>query len=289
MKILSMVLFLITLFLFTRNVFNMMFAMENYNTHKKRLNQLKFKEGPKEDADIIDLITKPIISLILPKLRPKNLELLETDLKLAKWKMTPVQYRALNILLKIVGVALFLILRGQSTLLAIVWGAILFFGLSFLFNNSLKNRKEKLYLQFPDFIEMTEGYLSANMTLPQAVEESLPFVGDEWVPYLQTFVINCAIPSKGIDGALEELKRDINLIDVREFVAIIRLTLEQGGDARQGFSEQADKIREMYLDMMMIKVAKRQLMGMVIQGPLLLANIVAFGLPTLYTMTTLNF
>lgn len=290
MNILFAVIFLIFLFFFAKNLLMMIFSMENYNVHRKRLKQLKFNKK-KEDADLselIDTVTKPVINHFFSRFKPKKLEVIESNLKMAKWDkhFTPIQYRALNLMLKVLGVVMFFILYNASTIIAAVWAIALIFGMDFLFKNSIGNRKSKLIADFPDFIRITEGYLSASVPFSKAVSESIKYVGDEWKPILQKFVIDCEI--KSIDEALEGLKREVDLFEVREFVALVRLTLEQGGDAKDSFSAQADKIREMQMDMIAIKIGKRQTMGIVLQGPLLLCNLMVFGLPTIGSMTNFS-
>jgi Flp pilus assembly protein TadB len=286
-KILFAVLTLITLFFFSKNLFMFLFAMENYNIHRKRLKQLKFHK--KEEADVhelIDKVTKPVITHIFTKFKPKNLEQLERDLKMAKWDkyFTPIQYRALSLTLKIAGVLLFLLFFHASVFIATLWAVALIFGMDFLMKNSMKNRKEKLIADFPDFIRITEGYLTANVPFVQAVSESIKYVGEEWKPILQNFVIECEV--KSLQDALESLKRDVDLFEVREFVALVKLTLEQGGDAKESFSAQADKIREMQKDLIALKISKRQMMAIALQAPLLLCNLLVFGLPTVSSMTS---
>lgn len=280
------ILTLIFLFFFTKNVFMLLFSLENYNIHRKRLKQLRFQKK-KEDADLnelIDTVTKPVIRHIFSRFKPKRLDGLETDLKMAKWDkyFTPIQYRALNLLLKAIGIVAFLLLSSQAMVIALIWLVALCFGMDFMFKNSIKNRKEKLIADFPDFIRITEGYLSANVPFAKAVSECIRYVGDEWKPILQKFVIDCEL--KSIDEALDNLKREVDLFEVREFVALVKLTLEQGGDARESFSAQADKIREMQMDMIAVKIGKRQTMGVILQAPLLLCNLLVFGLPTVGSM-----
>jgi len=264
--------------------------MENYSIHKKRLKQLQFnkKKEDMEMSELVDTVTKPVINHVFSRFKPKNLEELEADLRMARWDktFTPIQFRALSLLLKVIGVFAFLILFNSSSLFALIWGGILFFGIDVLFRNSLKNRKEKLLNDFPDFIRITQGYLTANIPFAQAVSESIKYVGEEWKPILQNFVVNCEI--KSIDEALEELKKEVDLFEMREFVSLVRLNLEQGGDAKESFNAQAEKIREMQMDMIAIKIGKRQTMGIILQGPLLLCNLLVFGLPTIGSMMNMS-
>lgn len=290
MKLILAVFAIIPLIFLVKSIFTLIFSLENYNVHKKRLKQLQF-DNKKEEADmseLIDKVTKPVIRHVLPKLKPKNLEQLERDLKMAKWDkhFSAIQFRALSITLKIIGVIMMAILWSASSMMAIIWGVVLIFGLNFLLNNSKNNRKQKLLIDFPDFIRITEGYLTANVPFAQAVAESIKYVGDEWKPILQNFVIECDI--KSMSEALDSLKYNVDLFEVREFVAIVKLTLEQGGDASDSFSSQADKIREMQLDTMELKISKRQMMATALQAPLLLSIFALMGLPLVSSMTGLT-
>lgn len=286
MKVLLAIFALLFTLFFLRNLFMLMFSMENYSIHKKRLKQLDFNKK-KEDADVgdlIDKVTKPIIEIVFSRFKPKKLEVVERKLRMAKWDkyFTAIQYRALNLLLKVVGVIAFLLFYQSSAVFAGIWGFALFFGIDVLFNNSANNRRERLFNDFPEFIRIVEGYLTANMPFPKAIEESIKYVGDEWKPILKSFVIECEI--KNMDEALDFLKKEIDLFEMREFISIVKLNLEQGGDAKDSFSAQADKIRELQMDLIAIKIGKRQTMGVLIQAPLLLGNLLVLGLPTLGSM-----
>ena len=287
MQMILMLLTFITLYFLSRNIFRFLFAMENYNVHKKRLKQLKFQQKKETDAtELIDTITKPIITHVFRRLKPKRLDELAIKLKMAKWdkNFTPIQYRALNLLLKVLGVVFFLLLLNTSKVFACLWGGALCFLMDFLFNNSVKNRKEQLLMGFPDFIRITTGYLSVNMPIEKAVEETIKYVHEECKPVLQSFVIDCNL--KSVEEALDNLKVEVDLFEVREFVALVKLTIEQGGDAKDSFIAQATKIQEMLQDLIAIKVGKRQMMGIAIQAPLLLCNLAVFGLPTIASMAT---
>lgn len=268
----------------------MIFSMENYNIHKKRLKQLQFNNRKEEMEvnELIDKVTKPVISHIIPRLKPKDLSGIDRQLRMAKWHktFTPIQFRAFSLLLKALGVTLGVLLVSSSTFMAGIWFAVLFFGPNFLLKNSITNRKQKLITEFPDFIRITEGYLSANIPLIPAVKESIKYVGDEWQPILQQFVVEAEVRS--VDEALEFLKNEVDLFEVREFVSLVRLTLEQGGDASESFSAQADKIRQMQINAMEIKVGKRQTMSMILQGPLLLCILATFALPIVSSMTSFS-
>lgn len=271
---------------FARSVFMLAFSMENYNIHKKRLKQLQFSnKKPKTDADLVDQITKPIIKHIISRLKPADLDKIQKKLQMAKWEksFTPVQFRAMNIFLKIAGVIVFLIMwQIINMFVGIVIGLAVMFSMNFLMGNSIKNRKQKLIADFPDFIRITEGYLTAKIPFSRAIEEAIKYVGDEWKPILQTFVVET--DTKSMREALDNLRDSVDMFEVREFVALVKLTLEQGGDAKDSFTAQAEKIREMQMDIIAIKIGRRKVMGTFVQMPLLLTNLMVFGLPTVASM-----
>ena len=290
MNTIYLIIFIISLFLFTRNIFMMIFSLENYRIHKKRLKQLKFKEkdlDSDEIAELVDKLTKPVVKNVLPKFKIKNINEIEKDLRMAEWdqKMTVHQFIALQLITRVLGVLVFILLFNASKFLAIVWGAVLFFSVSFLMKNSAKNRRDRLMMQFPDFIRITQGYLSAGLPFVQAVEESIRFVGEDWQPILQRFVVEAELSD--INTALNGIREEVDVFEVKEFLSLVNLIIEQGGDAKEGFESQAEKIQQMLYDSMMAKIQRRRIMGTLIQAPLLLCNIAVLGLPTFDAM--LNF
>lgn len=283
--------FIISLFLFTRNIFIMIFSLENYRVHKKRLKQLKFKDKDLDEDEIkelVDKLTKPVIKTVLPKIKIKNKIEIEKDLKMAEWdeKITVQQFIALKIITRVLGVILFLLFFKASKFLAFLWGGVLFLSVDFLLKNSANNRRDRLMMQFPDFIRITQGYLSAGMPFVKAVEESIKFVGQDWQPILQRFVVEAELSD--INTALNGIREEVDVFEVKEFLSLVNLTLEQGGDAKEGFEAQAEKVQQMLYDVMLAKIQKRKIIGIFVQFPLLLCNLAVFGLPTLDAMLNLN-
>lgn len=292
-KYIFIILTLVFVFLLARNIFTLLFAMENYNIHKKRLEQLKFNNKKmvseeEQTKDLIDKITRPAITYILPKLKVRDNDELRKDLELTGWDkyFNPMQFRAMNLTLKIIGVIAFILLMNISLVFAIVWFVALFFIFGFLFNNSLKEKKTQLFSEFPEFIRITQGYLTANVPFSKAVEKSLEYVGDSWRPLLQEFVINCDV--KSIEEAIEELKNKVDIFEVKELLSLIRLNLDQGIDVKESFDRQAEKVRDMQLEVVSSKIAKRQMLAVALQGPLLITLIGAFGLESFSSMMSFS-
>lgn len=279
--------------LIIRNVMSIFSSTENNSLHKKRLEQLKFENkrtsSDSNNKELIDKITAPVVTHILPRMKPKDLTQLEKDLQMAQWDnyFTPVTFRAMDVLLKILGVILFAILVNASLPMALVWGAMLIFLFRFLFNNSLKERKFRLMAEFPEFIEITAGFLNSDMSLSTGIEYSLPYVGEQWKPILQEFIISCSV--KDQNEAISEMQHKIDIFEVREFWSLVKLNTDQGIDIKECFEAQSQKVRDLQLDVMLDKIGKRQVMSIAIQGPLLLTMILSFGLPTFASMMNLGF
>lgn len=285
-------LLIFSLIMLGHSICDILFDLENYKIHKKRLKQLKFNNKRKSDEEdvvnLIDRITKPVIRYILPNLRKRNEDELNRDLKLAGWSkyFTAKTYVAMNITLKIVAVIIFVLLFGASKALALIWFLALFFGFGFLFKNSLANKKEVLLLEFPDFIRITQGYLMAGMPFVKVIEKISYDVGNNWKPILQDFTVNCEV--KSIEEAMDILVYDTDIIQVRELFALIKLNLEQGIEIKDSFENQADKIRDLQMEIFEKKILKRKLMCICLQLPIFIIMFTAFGLPTFYSMMHLT-
>ena len=172
----------------------------------------------------------------------------------------------------------------QNLYLGLIWMAVLCFGMQILFKNSISNRRFGLMQEFPDFIRITQGFLMSGMPLAEAVENALPYVGTNWHPILDEFLVNSNLYSQ--NDCLELLKKQVPIFEVNEFFALLQLNLEQGIDVRECFSGQAEKVKAMQLEVMMGKIQSRKTMATIIQAPLMLCMIAGFALPTLAGMLT---
>ena len=294
MKFLMALFALITFYMFIKNIFSLMFSVDNHSLHKKRLKQLQFNNKRTSSDDMsskefIDKFTSPVVTHVLPRFKNLgDMSKLERGLEMSQWNkyFTPTTFMAMDITLKILGVILFIVIAPFSWQFGAVWFFLLFFLFRLLYNNSRNERRFKLLSQFPEFIRITQGFLTSNMPLPQAIESALPYVGEEWRPLLQEFVINTEVYSQ--NECIDILSNKVDIFEVRELWSLIKLNAEQGIDIKESFSNQADKVREMQLEVMMNKIGKRQTMSIAIQGPLLLTMILSFGLPTFASMANLG-
>ena len=246
--------------------------------------QEKKARNPETDQKIretIDKVTTPIVDNVVSKNPPKNLIKIQRKLYVAGWSkyFTPVQWVAFTIILKVVGVGLFFLLSTQHIVAGLIGFAVPGFMPGFLLNNSYNNRNENLLISFPETIRITSGYLSAGLTLPKACEKALFNVADEWKPLIRGFLVKC--DTIGMLDALDWFKNEVDIVEAREFFATVRLTLELGGSARNGFIEQADNIQKLLRDAMIKRIEKRKIWATAVQAPIFLCIIGAFALPVI--------
>ncbi|AJD93464.1 hypothetical protein JMA_41470 (plasmid) [Jeotgalibacillus malaysiensis] len=286
--VLFVVIGAVLFFFFSRSFFGLLFSMDNYKNHQKRMRQLQFTEDGKrvndDTKEAIDKITSPVIKHILPRFRMKDRETLEKELRMAGWDVyyTPEQFMAMNVITKLLGLIVGFMVYQIAPLFGVVAFVALFFGFNVFFKNTLKERRKKVFQAFPDFIRVIQGYLSAGIPLAKAIEEAFPYMSPEWKRIMKSFLVNTNMRS--LHEAIERINDDVDIFEIQEFFSLVKLNLEQGIDVKESFSGQREKVMDMQYEVMLEKIGHRQLMATVIQGPLLLTMIVAFGLPTLNAM-----
>lgn len=291
------IVFIITLALLVRNFFKVIFKDRQYKNEMKRQSQLSFnkneknhipsgkKAKDKEAAEIYDLIKKlsnPFEKTIFKKYRVIEKPSFTYKLRFTGWDAyTPnlVSFLSLNIFVCIAVGALGTIISmsAHSFLPLIVMETLAIILPTILLNNTFTQKSEALFFGFPDFIRIVEGYLIAGMSFPIAVQESIPYVADEWKPFLKQFVLDCDLLSQ--EEALDNLKYSIPNFEIKEFISLVRLNMEQGINVKECFDNQSDRIAAMQRTVMLGKIKKREMMGVLIQAPLLISIFVAFGLP----------
>lgn len=293
-QLLAIICGTIVFYFFVKNLLNIIFAMENYNIHIRRLKQLQFEK--KEEADLSGLIetaTMPILKYVFPRFKIKNLDVLDADLKLIGWDkfFTAEKYIATNIILKIVGGIMFVIIKTASsdtavTYIAVAWFVIVGFLIDILFKNSIKNKKEALLKEFPDFIRKVSGFIASGLTIEMAFQSAMKYVGPEWKEIVLEFILQCK--SDGVSHALENLKDAVPIFEIKEFVSLVKLSLDRTGDIKESFDAQIEKVIDLQNEVLLIKISRREIMALMIQAPLLLSVMIAFALPTINSMMSMS-
>lgn len=289
-------LLVITAFMFSKDLIYYLFGVYDVENHNNRLKQLsnttdrlkvenKKEEEIKQTRELVEKITAPIIRHIMPNISSKkDLSTLEKNLHFAGFDkyVSPVQYVALILFGRLVGVTLFVVLMPYNLFLAIMWLSGPALLPTLLFKNTINNKKEKILLGFPDFIKISKSYLVSGMPFEKAVEECILYVNEEWQELLKKYLINSESYSK--KECLTILGEECNSFEVKEFVSIVKLNLEQGIDIKDSFDSQYDKIKDLQKIVVQKKIESRKIWTILVQAPVLLTILIAFGLPIVESM-----
>ena len=258
-------------------------------TRNSQLDMQSKKKVKEENDDeqirqVIHKVTEPIVDNVIGGRKIKNPKLLERKLHLAGWDkfFTPIQWKAFEMFLRVVAIVMFALFFKASWIFALVWLVVFGIGPGFLLNNSYNNMTEVLLLSFPETINIVYGYLSAGMTMQKAFEETAKNASPEWKNLLEQFVAKCN--TTDMFDALDWLKEEVGIAEAREFFATVRLSLELGSSAKNGFAEQADRINKLLRDAMQKKIEARKVWATIVQGPVLLLVMGSFALPLMGTM-----
>lgn len=272
--------------IFLRGFLSLIFGLENDGQERKRLKSLNY-DGSRigqsdEDGtrEFLQKVSEPVIRYVLPYVKIKDKEELNHDLDFVGWGkyMRAEQFRALTIIMRVAGVTITAITWNIFWPIALLLGATMIVGLPFYLRMDVNDKKAKMLSEFPEIIRLTQGYLAASQTLTNSFEHTLPYVAGNWRPVLENFVRNSRTRSE--KTALDMMKEEVAIPEVREFVSLIRLSMDQGANMYESFENQYDKIRNIQLAAVMAQIHNRKTMATMIQFPILLTIFVAIGLPT---------
>lgn len=276
--------------LFVRNFFSWIFGLDNYKMHKKRMRQLNFANKKDDEiSSFIERISAPADKWLSPRLIIKDRDEVAKQLQFTGWDkyFSPEAYMSFDLTLKVAAFFVVLFMYFVDALLVgILWGVVLFFGLHFILSNAISSRKDKLFAAFPDFLRVTQGFLSSGMPLMSALEKTFRYVNPEWQKLLEDFMVDFNTGS--IEIALENLKSATDMFEVREFAVLLKLIVDQGGNLKDGFDAQVDSIKDMQRFLLEKKIAKRKTLAILIQAPLLICIFIVFGLPLVGDMARIG-
>ena len=284
-------------FSFVKNLIYYISGVYDVENHNNRLKQLDYsndrlkkntdkQSNIEETKELIEKLTAPIIKHVMPNIsNKKDYSELEKGLRFAgadKY-MTTTQYIALILLGRIVGVTALLLLLPYNALMAFMWFAGPAILPSFLLKNTINEKKQKILLGFPEFINISKSYLVSGLSFEKAVEESIYYVNKEWQDLLKQYLINSESYSK--KECLTMLSDSSYSFEVREFISIVKLNMEQGIDIKDSFNSQYDKIKDLQKIAIQKKIESRKVWAILVQAPVLLTILLAFGLPIFESMT----
>ena len=242
--------------LFIHQIFNAIFSVNVYRSKKKRLAQLNG----------------------IHQIQKTNEEQMKELLDIGWDRYMDAERKvALSLVCKIAGLVVGGFLFMIEPFIGVIWGAALMFTFDLAYTVTVQNKLEALLIEFPDFIETVESYLSADYDFERAVKETLPST-HHWQPILREFLVTCQY--ENLQTGLKQIHDMVNIFEVREFLSILQLGIEQGLDMRENIAHQSSRIEELQDIAFAKKIANREVMAVVVQGPLLITILVAFGLPT---------
>lgn len=286
-----LILLVFTSFTFFKDLIYYIFGIYDVENHNNRLKQLnntserlnkdkKKEEDLKQTREAIEKITAPIIRHVMPNIsHTKDLSELEKNLHFAGLDkyVNATQYVALILLGRVVGCTLFVLLYPYNSFLAIMWLSGPALLPTMLFKNTIVNKKETILLGFPDFIKISKSYLVSGMPFEKSVEESILYVNKEWQELLKQYLVNSESYSK--KECLTMLADECNSFEVKEFISIVKLNLEQGIDIKDSFDGQYEKIKDLQRIVIQKKIESRKVWTILVQAPVLITILIAFGLP----------
>lgn len=286
------VLFVLSVGLFGWTLLRALLGLNVAKRVQRRMNQLnaldqKVLDNDAQARQLIDAVSDPAIKYLFPRIKMKDSWEKNRDLKLLGWDkyFTAEKYTATNLTLKIVAVVAFLLLASFNLMIATLWALVLGFIMDLFYFTQIDEKKNQLLMEFPDFIEVLEGYLSAGYDFVRATEAAIP-VTKHWQPLLKEFA--AIAQYENLETGFKYLYDMVDIFEVREFISILQLGVEQGLDMAENISHQTARIEELQSLAFTKKIANRQVMAVLVQGPLLLTVLVAFSLPTVTQMFSLN-
>lgn len=272
--------------LFVRRILVSVLSINDSKLYKQRMKQLNFNDKKKKSqGEFIDSIVDPIMDKYLKDFEVKDRSKIETLLKEADLLdvfKSPETYIVFDLVLKAIGFVLFMILIKISMPLAILGSVMFMFGLPQTVKSTAKARKENILLGFPDAIRYIHAYLSAGDTLITAMERTIEDVDDEWKRILSKFISDFSTPGIGIDGAIGNIRKDINIMQVREFFAFIKVKNDQGGQMKEAFELQAEKIDELFETSMLKRIESRTMYAVMVQYPSIVGIMLLMSLPVIH-------
>lgn len=271
--------------IFLKNLLAILFRMENDGASRKRLKSLNY-DGSRigqsdEDGtrEFLQKVSDPIIKYVLPHFKFKDNKQINEDLDFVGWGkyMRAEQFRALTIIMRGIGVVILIAVWNIIWPIAVILGSTFMLGLPFFLKMEVDDKKSKMIGDFPEIIRLIQGYLAASQTLTESMEHTLPYIAESWRPILEDFVKNSR--TRNEKAALEQMKNDVRIPEVRELLSLISLSMDQGTDMYLAFESQHEKVKSMQYTAMLAKIHSRQNMAIMVQYPMLLMIFVALGLP----------
>lgn len=257
------------------------FNEERMEGKGKRLNKLRFNDKHLDKDDdlkqFIDKATNPFLFLV-PQSYKENISLAKKlDITGFNNYVSTAQYTIINWFMKIMGVLCFVFLVKASFIQALIGFALFFFAPDFLLTNDYNEKKKRILAEFPNIIKSLSCFLNADLAFVDAIRNTLVYSKDIWRPYLKLFINDCEMYNQ--KTAINNICERLDIFEIKDFFTMVLLGLEKGINLKESFEMQSDRMNAMYRQSMLDIITKREMFATLIQAPMLLGIIVAFGLP----------
>jgi len=279
-------------FWFFNSLFQALFkTMRGYHLRRRRELARLFRR--QEEEDIIQRLTAPVIKHLLPHFPFKVKRTLQNDLDLIGWtpRLTVLQVQALRLLAWFSGmgaaVPLWAAGKPELKVLAVLAAFAGFFIVDSFILSKVKKVKSGIIAEFPDFVEVVQAKLYADLPLDRAFMESLEHAGPHIRPLLRSFIQDANVVSN-MDYALDRLAEKSGLFEVKEFVSLVKLSMDMGDSARDSFGHLADKLRLLKLKLLEARIEKKRMLSLLAPFVPILIILALVGLPTVMQFGNLS-
>lgn len=287
-----------------KHIYSLAIGIDDFNNFQRRM--ILLKKGKKnrlsssdKDVQFFNQITKPIVDKVVRKLTLKDTEILERKLKSLNWDkyFNPEQWIALGILSKSIGVLLCLLLFPFSELGSVIVLGFLWFSNNVLMELSIRDRKTKLLYTFPLFVNLLKSFLGAGYNLSDSITLIIPYMNSEWQKVLTKFGSNLKYGvskdddeeiQKNTKLALNELAKDIDIIDVDGVLLLLKSNLDNSLSIRESLEQQADRIAQIQQTKIEKIIVQRQSYVLILCFPMLLMVILMMTAPILLDFLNLG-
>lgn len=168
--VILIILFAAFLLLSIKNIFSIIFKNNELKTYSQRQRQILSIENRNRENEnsVIEKITNPFLNFLF--IRNYDLSKIKSNLIMSHWDeyFNPKQYLIINLLLKFVGTILAILFLKESIIFSAIFFILFFFIMDILMKNTINERREKIFNQFPKYVRLMDGYLSAKMTIVEA-------------------------------------------------------------------------------------------------------------------------
>lgn len=258
------------------------------------------EEREQDELPFLIRLINPVYAFVISKinLTDRNRRKLEIQLEQAGVKllpnqvMTPVQFIAVKYLAVLAAGGFFgflYLVRPTTTsfMTFLLATFIAYFSPGEIVKAKVKKQQLMMNAELPDFIDAVRTYLSAGLTLRQAVAQVIPIIGPGLKENVQKLKTDLEVFNDEI-MALRRFAERCGLPEVKYIVTMLEQGIKSGIDFKQIFMTQSALMRERSKNMLKREIKKRPTY-LALVGVLLFINILLIlGTPPMYAVFSMK-